>query len=113
MGDEPASLNGKREFLGGPFIPAFKNLFFGQAIKGDIQFNAVKILSVEFEPLPLGKIGGIEETIPPMGVVVAACTNENHRSRVQGFEGSWVQGFIFQDFHWNPGPLAPLNPKYF
>jgi hypothetical protein len=80
MGDKSASLNGKREFLGGPFIPASKDLFFGQAIKGDIQFNAVKILSVEFEPLPLGKIGGIEETIPPMGVVVAACADQDHIS---------------------------------
>jgi hypothetical protein len=53
------------------------------------------MFSIEFEPLSLGKVRGVENSIPPMGVIVAAGTNENHhQSRVQGFEGSWVQGFV-------------------
>ncbi len=47
---------------------------------------------VEFEPLPLGKVGRIEDAIPPVGIVIAARSDKNHRrdvKRVQGFEGSW------------------------
>jgi hypothetical protein len=75
MGDEPASLDGKIEILGGPFIPTLKDLFLGQAIKRDIQLDRVEMFSIEFEPLSLGKIRRVENTIPPMGVIVAAGTN--------------------------------------
>jgi len=78
--DEPASLDRKRKFLRCAFMPASKNLFPGQAIKGDVQLDRVKMLSIEFEPLSLGEIGGVEDTIPPMGVIVAAGTNKNHNS---------------------------------
>jgi hypothetical protein len=36
MGDEPTSLDGERESLGCPFIPALKDLLLRQAIKGDV-----------------------------------------------------------------------------
>ena len=36
MGNESASFDGKREPLRCPFIPALKDFFLGQAIKGDI-----------------------------------------------------------------------------
>jgi len=35
-------------------------------------------------------MGGIEDPVPPMRVIIAACSNEDHRSGVQGFEDSWV-----------------------
>ena len=93
MGDESASLDGKGKLLRRPFVPAAKDLFLRQAEKGDIQFNGVKISGVEFEPLPLGKIGGIEETIPPMGVVVAACTDQDHISnfKLQNWKDSGLK----------------------
>jgi len=78
--DEPASLDGKREFLGGPFIPTSKDLFLRQAIKRDIQLDGVEMLSIEFEPFSLGEIRGIKDPIPPMGVIVTAGTDENHIS---------------------------------
>jgi hypothetical protein len=73
--DEPASFDGKIEILGCPFIPTLEDLFLGEAIKGDIQLDCVKMFSIEFEPLSLGKIGGIKDPIPPMGVIIAAGTN--------------------------------------
>jgi hypothetical protein len=75
MGDESASLDGKREPFRCTFIPSSKNLFLGQAIKRDVQFDSVKMFSIEFEPLSLGEIGGIKYPIPPMGVIVAASTD--------------------------------------
>jgi hypothetical protein len=36
------------------------------------------MLSIEFEPLSLGKIRGIEDIIPPMRVIIAAGTDEDH-----------------------------------
>jgi hypothetical protein len=53
------------------------------------------MFSIEFEPFSLGEIGGIKDPIPPMGVIIAAGTYKNHhQTRVQGFEGSRVQGFL-------------------
>jgi len=78
MGDESAPFDGKGKLLWCPFIPTLKGLFPGQAVEGDIQFHGVKIFSVEFEPLSLGKMGRIEDTIPPMGIVIPARSNKNH-----------------------------------
>jgi len=80
MSDEPAPFDGKREFLRSPFIPSFEDLFLGKAIEGDIQFDGVKIFGIEFEPFSLREIGGIEDPVPPMGVIVAACTDQDHVS---------------------------------
>jgi hypothetical protein len=80
MSDEPASLNGKGEAFRCPFIPASKNLFLGETIKGDVQLNGVKMFSIKFEPLSLGKVRWVEDTIPPMGIIVAAGTNQDHIS---------------------------------
>ena len=41
------------------------------------------MFSIEFEPLPLREIGGIKDPIPPVGVIIAAGTDENHKPRVQ------------------------------
>ena len=41
------------------------------------------MFSIELEPPPLRKIGGIKYFIPPMGIIVAAGTDENHKPRVQ------------------------------
>jgi hypothetical protein len=41
------------------------------------------MFSIEFEPPSLREIGGIKDPIPPMGVIVAACANEDHKPRVQ------------------------------
>jgi hypothetical protein len=73
--DESTPFNGKVEILGSPFMPGRKDLFLGQAVKGDVQFDCVKMFSIEFEPLSLGKIRRVENTVPPMGVIVAASTN--------------------------------------
>ncbi len=73
--DEPASLDGKIKSFGSPFMPTLEDLFLGEAIKGDIQLDGIKILYIEFEPLSLREIGGIENPIPPMGVIVTAGTN--------------------------------------
>jgi len=80
MGDEAASFDSKREPLRCPFVPTLKDLLLWQAIKGDVQFDCFKMLSIEFEPLSLGKIRRVEDLIPPMGIIVAAGTNENHIS---------------------------------
>lgn len=76
--DEPASLDGKREPLWCAFIPTRENLFLGQTIKGDVQLDRVKMLSIKFEPLSLRKVRRVENSIPPMGVIVAAGTDKNH-----------------------------------
>jgi len=78
MGDESASLDGKGKPLGCPFIPTVKDFFLGQTIKGDIQLYRVKILGIKFEPFSLWKTGGIEDVVPPMGIIIAARSNENH-----------------------------------
>jgi hypothetical protein len=75
MGDESASLNGKDKLFRCPLIPAFKNFFSGKTIKRYIQLYRVKIFSVKFKPLFLGKLRRIEDPIPPMGIIVATCTN--------------------------------------
>jgi hypothetical protein len=78
--DESAPFNGKIEILGGPFMPTLKDLFLRQAVKRDIQLDSVKMFSIKFEPLSLGEIGGIKDPIPPMGVIIAAGTDEDHIS---------------------------------
>jgi hypothetical protein len=75
VGDEPASLDSKDKLFRCPFIPAFKNFFSWKAIKGDIQFYRVKIFGVKLEPLFLGKVRGIKDSIPPMRIIVATGTN--------------------------------------
>jgi hypothetical protein len=79
MGDEAASFDGKGKTFWRPFIPPLKDLLLRQAIEGDIELNGVKALSIEFEPFSLGKIGGIEDPVPPVGIVITACPDENHR----------------------------------
>jgi hypothetical protein len=78
MSDESASLDSEKKLFRCPFIPALKNLLLGKAIKGHIQFHRVKIFGVEFKPLFLGEVGGIKDAIPPMGIVITACSDQNH-----------------------------------
>jgi len=78
MGDKSTSFDGKGKPFRCPFVPALKDLFTGQPVKGDIQLHRVKIFGVEFEPLFLRKVGGIENTIPPMGIIITARSDENH-----------------------------------
>jgi hypothetical protein len=78
VGNKSASLDSEEKMLRCPFIPAFKGLFLREAIKRDIQFNCVKKTGVVFEPFLLGKIRGVEDSIPPMGIIVTTCPNENH-----------------------------------
>jgi hypothetical protein len=78
VGDEPASFDGKDKLFRRSFIPAFKDFLLGKAIKRDIQLYRVKIFGVELKPLFLGKVRRVEGPIPPMGIVIAACPNENH-----------------------------------
>ena len=78
MGDEAASFDGKGKTFWCPFIPPLKDLLLWQAIEGDIELDGVKILSIEFEPLPLGKIRRIKDPVPPVGIVITACPDENH-----------------------------------
>jgi len=78
VGDESTSLDGEEKSLRCPFVPALKNLFLRKAIEGNVQLHRIKMLSIEFEPLSLGKIRGEEDTIPPMGIIVATCSNKDH-----------------------------------
>jgi hypothetical protein len=48
---------------------------------------------VELEPLPLWKVGRIKDTIPPMRIVIATCSDKDHISKGEGFKDSRVQGF--------------------
>ena len=41
------------------------------------------MFSIEFEPLSLREIGGIKDPIPPMGVIIAAGTDEDHIFRMR------------------------------
>ena len=36
------------------------------------------MFGIEFEPLSLREIGGIKDTIPPMGIIITACADEDH-----------------------------------
>jgi hypothetical protein len=56
-------------------MPASENLFLRETVKGYVQLDGVKTVSIEFEPLSLGEVGGIKDPIPPMGVIVAAGTD--------------------------------------
>jgi hypothetical protein len=94
MGDESAPFDGKGKLLRCPLIPPLKDLFPGQAVEGDIQFHGVKMFSVEFEPLSLGKVGWVEDTIPPMGIIITARSDEDHKSYQELPEkDSGIQGF--------------------
>jgi hypothetical protein len=57
-------------------VPSFKGFFLGQAIKGDVQFHGIEVLSIELEPTSLRKIGGIEDPVPPVRIVVPARADE-------------------------------------
>ena len=94
MGDEAASFDGKGKTFWRPFIPPLKDLFLRQAIEGDIELDGVKILSIEFEPLPLGEVRWIEDPIPPVWIIVTACPDEDHNYK--GFEGSSVESGRWQ-----------------
>jgi hypothetical protein len=102
MGDEPAPFDGKGELFRRPFVPALKDLFTGQPVKGDIQFDAVKIFRVELEPFLLRKIGGIENTVPPVGIIITA------RSDVKAF---WDFGLRISDCGiWKTHPVKHQIP---
>ena len=64
-------------------MPACKNLFFRQTVERNIQLYGVEMFSIEFEPLSLGKVRGIKDPIPPMRVIIAAGTDEDHKPRGQ------------------------------
>jgi hypothetical protein len=81
VGNITAPFDRKEEPLWSPLIPSFEGLFFGETIKGDIEFHGLKILGVKFKPFPLRKIRGIENAIPPMGVIITTCPNKNHDSK--------------------------------
>src|SRR4030065_745434 len=108
MGDEAASFDGKGKTFWRPFIPPLKDLPLRQAIEGDIELDGVKILSIEFEPFPLGQVRWIEDPIPPVGIVITACPDENHNYK--GFEGSRIRGFKCFIFKFFARSLDPLNP---
>jgi hypothetical protein len=78
VGDEAAPLNGEDKLFRCPFIPAFKDLFLRETIEGYVQFYRAKIFGIKFKPLLLGKVRRIKDPIPPMGVVIAACSDEDH-----------------------------------
>jgi hypothetical protein len=82
VGDEAASFNAKRKSFWCPFIPTSKDLFLGEAIKRDVQFDGLKIFCIKFKPLSLRKIRWIKDPIPPMGIIVTAGTDENHLMKI-------------------------------
>ncbi len=93
MSDETTSLQPKKKSLRGSLEPVLKDLFRRQAVERDIQLHRVEMFRVELEPLPLGKVGRIEDAIPPVRIVIAARSDKDHISngkRVQGFKGSRV-----------------------
>jgi hypothetical protein len=81
MSNKTASLDRKKEVPRCPMVPSFKGFFLGQAIKGDVQFHGIEVLSIELEPTSLRKIGGIENPVPPVRIVVPACADEKARLR--------------------------------
>ena len=96
MSDETTSLQPKKKSLRGSRQPVFKDFFCRQAVERDIQLHRVEMFRVELEPLSLGKVGRIENTIPPVRIVIATRSDKDHRrdvKRVQGFEGSWIPLF--------------------
>ena len=75
MRNEPAPLHGKAESFRCPFMPTFEYLPLGQAIKGDIQFDRLKMLGVEFKPFSRRKIGWVEDAVPPVRIVITTRAN--------------------------------------
>jgi len=66
------------------------------------------MFSIEFEPLSLGKLGGIEDPIPPMGVIVTAGTDEDHisdcglkRFRAEALSYNFCKGFRAEALSYN------------
>jgi hypothetical protein len=98
--------------IGCPFIPTFKDLFLREAIKGHIQFYRTKIFGIKFKPLFLREVRRIKDPIPPMGIVIAACSDVNHNE--EGFEDSSLpagrQGFVSSTISLSGFSLDPLNP---
>jgi hypothetical protein len=75
MRDEPTPLNGKEESLRCPFMPPFEYFPLGQAIKGNIQFDRMKMPGVEFKPFSRRKIGWVEDAVPPVRIVITTRAN--------------------------------------
>ena len=75
MRNEPAPLHGKEESFRCPFMPTFEYLPLGQAIKGDIQFDRLKMFGVEFKPFSRRKIGWVEDAVPPVRIVITTRAN--------------------------------------
>jgi len=76
-----ASLDRKKETVRCPMVPSFKGFFLGQAIKGDVQLHGIEVLSIELEPTSLRKIGGIEDPVPPVRIVVPTRADGETRLR--------------------------------
>jgi len=56
MGNEPTPFDSKTESLRRPLVPPLENLSAGQPVKGDIQFDGIKRLGIEFKPFFLEEI---------------------------------------------------------
>ena len=65
-------------------VPSFKGFFLWQTIKGDVQLHGIQVLGIELEPPPLRKVGGVEDPVPPVRIVVPARAYEETRLRSRG-----------------------------
>ena len=64
MGYVFASFNSPEEILGRPMIPVIESLRIGEPIKSGIDFNGIKLVSIEFEPSRFRNVRGIEDILP-------------------------------------------------
>jgi hypothetical protein len=81
MSNVTASLDRKEEAVRCPMVPSFKGFFLGQAIEGDIQLHGVQVLGVELEPPSLRKVRGIEDSVPPVRIIVPTRADGETRLR--------------------------------
>jgi len=75
MRNEPAPLEGKEESFRCPFMPPFEDFPLREAIKGDIQFDRMKMPGIEFKPFSRRKIGWVKDAVPPVRIVITTRAN--------------------------------------
>src|SRR4030095_10923252 len=102
MGDVLKALQGKFKVLGNLRLPFHEDLFFGDLLKGQIQFHRVEAGGVEGQPFLPGQILGIKKTLGP-GIVGKTAGSD--------VEGSQTQSSTLKDSTLSISKTAKSSPS--